>query len=52
MVAAAHADRIAEAIPLAAYAIDCGHARQRLQLLVEFTNRHANGRESAKERTQ
>src|SRR6516165_338467 len=39
MVAAAHADRIAEAIPLAAYAIDCGHARQRLQLLVEFTNR-------------
>jgi len=52
MVAAAHADRIAEAIPLAAYAIDCGHARQRLQLLVEFTNRHANGHESAKERTQ
>jgi len=39
LVAAAHADRIAEGIPLAAYAIDCGHARQRLQLLVEFTNR-------------
>ena len=39
LVAAAHADTIAEAIPLAAYAIDCGHARQRLQLLVEFTNR-------------
>ena len=39
LVAANHADHIAEAIPLAAYAIDCGHARQRLQLLVEFTNR-------------
>ncbi len=39
LVAAAHADHIGEAIPLAAYAIDCGHARQRLQLLVEFTNR-------------
>ena len=30
-----------EAVPLAAYAIDCGHARQRLQLLVEFTNRQS-----------
>src|SRR5450755_4426789 len=39
LVAAGHADRIGEAVPLAAYAIDCGHARQRLQLLVEFTNR-------------
>jgi len=39
LVAAGHADRISEAVPLAAYAIDCGHARQRLQLLVEFTNR-------------
>jgi len=39
LVAAAHADHIGEAIPLAAYAIDCGHARQRLQLLLEFTNR-------------
>ena len=39
LVAAALADHIGEAIPLAAYAIDCGHARQRLQLLVEFTNR-------------
>jgi hypothetical protein len=29
-------------VPLAAYAIDCGHARQRLQLLVEFTNRPAS----------
>ena len=36
-----HADHIGDAIPLAAYAIDCGHARQRLQLLVEFTNRPA-----------
>jgi anthranilate phosphoribosyltransferase len=41
LVAAAHADHIGEAIPLAAYAIDCGHARQRLQLLVEFTNRNS-----------
>jgi len=40
LVAAAHADRISDAIPLAAYAIDCGHARQRLELLVEFTNRN------------
>src|SRR6516162_5817130 len=41
LVAAGHADRISEAVPLAAYAIDCGHARQRLHLLVEFTNRRA-----------
>ena len=39
LVAAGHADHISQAVPLAAYAIDCGHARQRLQLLVEFTNR-------------
>ncbi len=39
LVAAGHADHIAQAVPLAAYAIDCGHARQRLQLLVEFTTR-------------
>jgi anthranilate phosphoribosyltransferase len=39
LVAAGHADHISEAVPLAAYAIDCGHARQRLELLVEFTNR-------------
>ena len=39
LVAAGHGDRIAEAVPLAAYAIDSGHARQRLQLLVEFTRR-------------
>ena len=39
LVAAGHADRISEAVPLAAYAIDCGDARQRLELLVEFTNR-------------
>jgi anthranilate phosphoribosyltransferase len=37
LVAAGHADRISEGVPLAAYAIDSGHARQRLQLLVEFT---------------
>jgi anthranilate phosphoribosyltransferase len=39
LVAAGLADRIADAVPLAAYAIDSGHARQRLELLVEFTNR-------------
>lgn len=39
LVAAGHADHISDAVPLAAYAIDCGHARQRLELLVEFTNR-------------
>jgi len=40
LVAAGQADRIHEAVPLAAYAIDSGHARQRLQLLMEFTNRN------------
>jgi anthranilate phosphoribosyltransferase len=39
LVAAGHADRIGDALPLAAYAIDSRHARQRLQLLIEFTNR-------------
>ena len=39
LVAAGHADRIGDAVPLAAYAIDSGHARERLQLLVEYTNR-------------
>jgi len=39
LVAAGQADRLAEALPLAAYAIDSGHARQRLELLVNFTNR-------------
>ncbi len=39
LVAAGLADRIGEAVPLAAYAIDSGHALQRLQLLVEFTQR-------------
>jgi anthranilate phosphoribosyltransferase len=37
LVAAGQAERISEAVPLAAYAIDSGHAQQRLQLLVEFT---------------
>ena len=41
LVAAGHAEHIGQAVPLAAYAIDCGHARQRLQLLVEFTNRNS-----------
>ena len=39
LVASGLADRIGEAVPLAAYAIDSGHALQRLQLLVEFTQR-------------
>ncbi len=38
LVAAGSTDHIGDAIPLAAFAIDSGHARQRLQLLVEFTN--------------
>jgi anthranilate phosphoribosyltransferase len=38
LVAAGHADRIHDAVPIAAYAIDSGHARQRLELLVDFTN--------------
>jgi anthranilate phosphoribosyltransferase len=37
LVAAGQADTIQGAVPLAGYAIDSGHARQRLQLLVEFT---------------
>ena len=41
LVAAGHADHIGQAIPLAAYAIDSGHARQRFELLVEFTNRQS-----------
>lgn len=39
LVAAGLADGIGDAVPLAAYAIDSGHALQRLQLLVEFTQR-------------
>jgi anthranilate phosphoribosyltransferase len=39
LVAAGHADSISEAIPLAAYAIDSGQAKGRLQLLVEFSQR-------------
>jgi anthranilate phosphoribosyltransferase len=38
LVAAGHADTIQGAVPLAGYAIDSGHAKQRLELLVEFTN--------------
>ncbi len=37
LVAAGHTDSMQEAVPVAAYAIDSGHARQRLELLVEFT---------------
>ncbi len=38
LVASGRSDTIHEAVPIAAYAIDSGHARQRLELLVEFTN--------------
>jgi len=38
LVAAGHLDRIHDAVPVAAYAIDSGHARQRLELLISFTN--------------
>ncbi len=38
LVAAGQADTMQAALPLAAYAIDSGHAKQRLELLVEFTN--------------
>jgi len=39
LVAAGLAEHIGDAVPLAAFAIDSGHARQRLQLLAEFTHR-------------
>ncbi len=39
LVAAGQAESIGSAIPLAAYAIDSGQAKGRLQLLVEFTNK-------------
>lgn len=39
LVASGVAHSIAAAIPVAAYAIDSGQAKGRLQLLVEFTNR-------------
>lgn len=40
LVAAGRADRIADALPLAAKAIDSGAAAQKLQALVRFTNKH------------
>jgi len=43
LVAAGHADHISDAVPLAAYAIDSGHARERLQLLIDFTSGCASG---------
>ena len=39
LVAAGQAETMAQAIPVAAYAIDSGQAKGRLQLLVEFTQR-------------
>jgi anthranilate phosphoribosyltransferase len=39
LVASGQSLTIGEALPVAAYAIDSGHARGRLQLLIEFTNR-------------
>lgn len=41
LVAAGHTDHIGDAVPVAAYAIDSGNARQRLQLLVDFTRHNA-----------
>lgn len=41
LVAAGQADRIHDGVPIAAFAIDSGHARQRLELLIEFTTRNA-----------
>jgi len=38
LVAAGRADTIQEAVPIAAYSIDSDAARQRLELLVKFTN--------------
>jgi anthranilate phosphoribosyltransferase len=39
LVAAGRAETIKQAVPLAAYAIDSGDAKGKLELLVEFTNR-------------
>jgi anthranilate phosphoribosyltransferase len=47
LVAAGHTDRISDAVPLAAYAIDSGHARERLQLLVNFTQQNTAGSDPA-----
>ena len=40
LVAAGRADNIKDAIPVAAYSIDSGDARGKLELLVQFTNAH------------
>ena len=40
LVAAGHANSIEEAMPRAAKSIDSGEAKQKLEKLVEFTNRH------------
>lgn len=40
LVAAEKADRLAEAVPLAARAIDSGAAASKLSALVRFTNAH------------
>jgi anthranilate phosphoribosyltransferase len=37
LVAAGQVDTLQAGVPVAAYAIDSGHAKQRLELLVEFT---------------
>ena len=39
LVAAGHADSLADAMPLAVKSIDTGSARSKLGALVEFTNR-------------
>ena len=40
LVAAGRADSLKDAVPIAAYAIDSGQAKGRLELLIEFTQKH------------
>lgn len=40
LIAAGRADNLKDAIPIAAYSIDSGDARGKLELLVQFTNAH------------
>jgi anthranilate phosphoribosyltransferase len=41
LVAGGKADRLSDAVPLAAAAIDSGHAAKKLEALVRFTNTHS-----------
>jgi anthranilate phosphoribosyltransferase len=42
LVAAGRADSLKHAVPIAAYAIDSGQARGRLELLIQFTQAQKN----------